>query len=67
MAEEQQPYPLDRTSCRPDQDIGRSVPATNFCQTLAVNVDNDKLSDAEFRKLVRNTLPIVAFPPPPYT
>lgn len=38
------------------------VPATNFCATLAANVDNGKLSDAEFREFVRNTLPIVDFP-----
>lgn len=35
------------------------IPASNFCQTLKANVDNDKLSDADFRQMVRNTLPIV--------
>jgi len=35
------------------------VPAANFVGTLAVNVDNEKLSDAAFREFVRNTLPIV--------
>ena len=35
------------------------IPATNFVGTLLVNVDNDKLSDAEFREFVRNTLPSV--------
>lgn len=39
----------------------RKVPAENFCQTLQVNVDNDKLSDKDFRQLVRNTLPIVNY------
>ena len=37
----------------------QTVPAANFVGTLTVNVDNDKMSDAEFREFVRNTLPIV--------
>lgn len=37
------------------------VPAENFMQTLDANVDNNRLSDAGFRELVRNTLPIVIF------
>ena len=40
----------------------RKVPAENFCQTLAVNIDNENLSDAAFRDFVRTTLPIVDFP-----
>lgn len=40
----------------------QTVPAANFCATIAANVDNEKLSDAEFREFVRNTLPIVDFP-----
>lgn len=44
----------------------RTVPATNFCQTLEVNVDNEQLSDKDFRQIVRNTLPIVQYPPPAY-
>jgi hypothetical protein len=40
------------------------IPAEHFCTTLAANVDNDKLSDADFRQFVRNTLPIVNFPAP---
>jgi len=39
----------------------RTVPASNFVGTLAANVDNQKLSDAEFREFVRNTLPIVRY------
>ena len=35
------------------------VPAINFISTIIANVDNDKLSDAEFRQFIRNTLPIV--------
>lgn len=66
MDGDQLPYPLDRTSCLPDQQTGRVVPADNFCQTLQVNVDNERLSDKDFRQLVRNTLPIVQFPAPPY-
>jgi hypothetical protein len=37
------------------------IPAESLCQTLAINVNNSKLSDAAFRELVRNTLPIVEF------
>lgn len=40
------------------------VPAENFCATLSVNVDNDKLTDANFREFVRNTLPIVEYKRP---
>ncbi len=36
--------------------------AKNFCGTLAVNVDNDKLTDAQFRMFVRNSLDVVDFP-----
>jgi hypothetical protein len=39
-----------------------TVPAENFMATLNANVDNEKLSDADFREFVRNTLPIVIFP-----
>jgi len=39
----------------------RKVPAESFTQTLNANVDNERLSDAGFRELVRNTLPIVIF------
>jgi hypothetical protein len=35
------------------------ISATNFCGTLTANVDNEKMSDAEFREFVRNTLGIV--------
>lgn len=45
----------------PDESMGRTVPATNFVSTLAANVDNRKLSDAEFREFVRRTLPIVIY------
>lgn len=30
--------------------------------TFAANVDNKKLSDADFREFIRNTLPIVSYP-----
>jgi hypothetical protein len=43
-------------------DLECLVPATNFCATLSANVDNVKMSDAEFRQFVRNTLEIVDFP-----
>ena len=35
------------------------VPAKSFVGTLAVNVDNARLTDKEFREFVRNTLSIV--------
>lgn len=38
------------------------VPAVNFIGTMMANVDNEKLSDAEFRQIFRNTLPIVEKP-----
>jgi hypothetical protein len=39
----------------------RVVSAENFCATLAENTDNEKVSDADFRQFVRNTLPIVIY------
>jgi len=39
----------------------RTVPAANFMATIAANVDNDKMSDREFRQFIRNTLPIVQY------
>ena len=39
----------------------RTVPASNFVTQLETNVDNTKLSDADFREFVRNTLPIVQY------
>lgn len=40
------------------------IPASNFMATIAANVDNEKLSDAEFRQMIRNTLPIVEYDNP---
>lgn len=39
----------------------RTVAAGNFVATLAVNVDNEHMTDTQFRELVRNTLPIVSY------
>ena len=39
----------------------RTIPASNFVGTIAVNVNNEKLSDADFRKFIRNTLSIVVY------
>lgn len=36
-----------------------AVPADNFVETVRANVDNEKLTDEEFRAFIRNTLPIV--------
>ena len=40
----------------------RRVDSENFCATLAANIDNENLSDVDFREFVRNTLPIVKYP-----
>ena len=40
----------------------RPSPAEMFMRTLAANLDNDKLSDADFRQFVRNSLPGIVFP-----
>lgn len=32
--------------------------AVSLCATLRANVDNNKLSDADFRQFVRNSLPL---------
>lgn len=40
------------------------VPAENFLTTVAINVDNEGLSDADFREFIRNCLPVVRFPAP---
>ena len=40
----------------------KAVDSKHFCQMLSLNVDNTKLTDAEFRKFVKRTLPIVDFP-----
>jgi len=41
----------------------RTVPASNFVDTVLANVDNEKLSDKKFRQFIRNTLPIVIYDP----
>lgn len=38
------------------------IPAVNFIGTMMANVDNDKLSDADFRQMFRNTIPEVEKP-----
>jgi len=37
------------------------VPAENFMATIAANVDNEKISDADFREFIRHSLPIVNY------
>lgn len=39
----------------------RTVSASNFIATIAVNVNNRKMPDKDFRELIRNTLPIVIY------
>lgn len=38
----------------------RKVPASNLLQTIAANVDNEKLTDAEFRDFVRRCVVLAA-------
>ena len=38
------------------------VPAVNFIGTVLANVDNDDMTDGDFRKFMRDTLPIVEKP-----
>ena len=42
--------------------MSNMVPAEHFMGTIAANVDNKKLSDADFRQFIRNTLPIIQYP-----
>lgn len=39
----------------------RVILAANFVATMAANVDNEKLTDAQFRELFRNTIEIVQY------
>lgn len=38
------------------------VSAINFIGTMLANIDNEKLSDTDFRQFIRNTMPIVEKP-----
>lgn len=40
---------------------GRKVPADHFAGFVAANVDNMKLTDSEFRQVIRNTISIVEY------
>lgn len=46
---------------KPNPYKNRTVPAANFVGTVVANVDNEKMSDEDFRQFVRNTLPIVQY------
>ena len=35
------------------------ISAKSFIQVLAMNVENDKMSDEAFREMIKNTLPAV--------
>jgi hypothetical protein len=45
----------------PKKKSKREVPAEHFVATVGGNVDNEGLTDAEFRQFIRNTLPIVIY------
>jgi len=60
---------LETDDCKPEpgalalseyKRTGRTVPASNFVGTITANVDG-KMSDADFRQFIRNTLPIVIY------
>ena len=36
--------------------MGDTITAASFCVTLKANVDNDRLSDGDFRDFVRNSI-----------
>lgn len=42
--------------------MSHTVPAANFVGTMLANLDNDLMSDADFRQFIRNTMPIVEKP-----
>ena len=39
----------------------RIIPADNFAATVNANVDNDRLTDAEFREFIRTSLPFIIY------
>jgi len=41
--------------------VGRTVPPRDFCETLEKSVDNDDISDEEFREVVRDSLSVVDY------
>ena len=43
----------------------RDVKPEYYVQVVEINVNNEDLSDAEFRQFIRNTLPIVIYQPLP--
>ena len=53
------PEALHRTREEADNVPAATVPAYSFVATVNANVDNEKLTDAEFREFVRNSLPLV--------
>ena len=42
--------------------MSKKLSAKNFMGTILVNIDNPLLTDKAFRKLIRNSLPIVEKP-----
>jgi hypothetical protein len=48
----------------PNTPPARVVLPAHFVATVAANIDNDRLTDAEFREFIRNSLPIVDYPRP---
>ena len=51
-------------SCRTHRLAQHLVPAEVFCTSLSINARNQRLSDADFRRFVVNSLPAVAFQGP---
>lgn len=42
----------------------RDVDAKHFLGIVEANIDNEKLSDKQFREFIRNTLPIIDYKRP---
>ena len=43
------------------KDAHRIVPADEYVEVIAENVDNQKMTDKEFREFIRNTLSIIQY------
>ena len=43
------------------KDAYRIVLADHYVEVIAENIDNQKMTDKEFREFIRNTLPIIQY------
>lgn len=56
--------PPQPNSSEPLRSRHNLVSAEAFCTSLYINAHNEKLSDAQFRQFVLDSLKVVAFPAP---